>query len=111
MSTITDTGADVTWLRIERRPGCHLTHMANDTIQLSRDNISLFDLNRDKLIAKFAIHGAGFRHVLHVLCLAHDAARPYHWSSLNCWFFAEIVIGTLHAEFQGRWLRPPKPTG
>lgn len=108
MPTACDTGTEIMWLRVERRPAGYRAHVANDTMKLSHDNTLLFNPHRDKQIAETVIHGAKFRHVFHILSIAHDTALHYHWCSLNCWYFADIVISTLHAEFRGRWLRPPK---
>lgn len=103
-------GADIIWVRIERRPGSHHTSIASDTIELSSNMAHLYDANRDRRTAEMDICGANFRHVLHTLSIVHDMAPRYHWRSLNCWYFIDLVINILHIEFRGSWLKRMKRT-
>lgn len=95
------------WARIERRPGERHDQKAKDTIRFAHSSTALLGPG-DKQIAQTAVQNARLRHVIHILGIVHEMAPTYIWSSVNCWFFADVVIQTLHKAFAGEWLVTPR---
>ena len=108
------------WLRCERHPGSYTggplflsLHIpgAADTVQLSYEVEWLkAPRPRDKLIMAAAGGPAKLRHLIDLLQIIQEESPQYALASLNCWWFAHVIFGTLVAYNDGVWMtHPEKP--
>lgn len=104
-------------MRFERHPGAYtggrlflslLAPDAYDTVSLSYKVERLkAPSSRDTLIMVGQHGKAQVRHLIDLLKIIQRVAPRYGLASLNCWWFAHVVIGTIMDFSGGAWMTPP----